>query len=117
LADLYLWSLSHSSMQILSSSVKLDGERCCIFRSLQRCSIGFKFGLWLDHARTFRDLFQIHSYVVLLAFRPKSSVSFSSDQRILFLMVWESFRCLLANTKRAVMCLLLRSGFRLATLP
>ena len=27
------------------------------------------------------------------------------------------FRCLLANSKRAVMCLLLRSGFRLATLP
>ena len=27
------------------------------------------------------------------------------------------FMCLLANSKRAVMCLLLRSGFRLATLP
>ena len=27
------------------------------------------------------------------------------------------FRCLLANSKLAVMCLLLRSGFRLATLP
>jgi hypothetical protein len=27
------------------------------------------------------------------------------------------FRCLLANSKRAVMCLLLRSGFCLATLP
>ena len=27
------------------------------------------------------------------------------------------FRCLLANSKRAVMCLLLRSCFRLATLP
>jgi hypothetical protein len=45
-----------------------------------------------------------------LAFRPKSSILVSSDQRILFLMVWESFRCLLANSKRAVMCLLLRSG-------
>ena len=32
-------------------------------------------------------------------------------------MIWESFRCLLANSRRAVMCLLLRSGFRLATLP
>ena len=50
-----------------------------------------------------------------LAFRPKSVMLDSSDQRILFLMVWESFRCLLANSKRAVMCLLLRSGFRLAT--
>ena len=26
------------------------------------------------------------------------------------------FRCLVSNSKRAVMCLLLRSGFRLATL-
>ena len=52
-----------------------------------------------------------------LAFRPNSSIFVSSDQRILFLMVWESFRCLLANSSRAVMCLPLRSGFRLATLP
>ena len=44
-----------------------------------------------------------------LAFRPKSS--------ILFLMVCESFRCLFANSKRAAMCRLLRSGFCLATLP
>ena len=50
-----------------------------------------------------------------LAFRPKCSILVSSDQRILFLMVGESFRCLLANSKRAVMCLLLRSGFRLDT--
>ena len=28
-----------------------------------------------------------------LVFRPKSSILFSSDQRILFLLVWESFRC------------------------
>jgi hypothetical protein len=35
----------------------------------------------------------------------------------LFLIVWEPFRCLLANSKRAVICLLLRSGFRLDTLP
>ena len=40
-----------------------------------------------------------------LAFRPKSSILVSS------------FRCLLANSKQAVMCLLLRSGFCLATLP
>ena len=52
-----------------------------------------------------------------LAIRPKSASSVSSEQSILFLMVWESFRCLLANSKRAVMCLLLRSSFRLATLP
>ena len=52
-----------------------------------------------------------------LAFTPKSSIFVSSDQRILFLMVWKSFRCILANSRRAAMCLLLRSGFRLATLP
>uniref|UniRef100_A0A674BSA2 Microtubule actin crosslinking factor 1 n=1 Tax=Salmo trutta TaxID=8032 RepID=A0A674BSA2_SALTR len=42
-----LLSFSHSSLQILSSSVRLDGERHCtaIFRSLQRCSIRFKSGL------------------------------------------------------------------------
>ena len=52
LAHLYLESFSHSSLQILSSSVRLDGERCCkaISRSLQRCSIG----LWLGHSRTLR---------------------------------------------------------------
>ena len=46
LAQLYLGSFSHSSLQILSSSVRLDGERRCtaIFRSLQRCSIRFKSG-------------------------------------------------------------------------
>jgi hypothetical protein len=37
LAHLYLQSFSHSSLQILSSSARLDGERRCtaIFRSLQ----------------------------------------------------------------------------------
>ena len=40
LAHLYLGSYSHS-LQILSSSVRLDGERLCtaIFRSLKRCLI------------------------------------------------------------------------------
>ena len=52
-----------------------------------------------------------------LAYRPNSSILVSSDQCILFPMVWESFKCLLANSKRAVMCILLRSHFRLATLP
>ena len=37
-----------------------------------------------------------------LAFRPKSSILVSSDQRILFFIVSESFRCLFANTKQAV---------------
>jgi hypothetical protein len=67
-----------------------DGERCCtvIFRSLQTCSIGFKSRLWLGHSRTFRDFSRSHAYI---------------------------FRCLLANSKWAVMCLLLRSGFCRAT--
>ena len=67
LAHMYLGSFSHSSLQIISSSVRLDGEHCCtaIFRSLQRCSISFKSGLWLGHSRTFRDLSRSHSYIVL----------------------------------------------------
>uniref|UniRef100_A0A8C7FY14 WD repeat domain 75 n=1 Tax=Oncorhynchus kisutch TaxID=8019 RepID=A0A8C7FY14_ONCKI len=54
-------------LQILSSSVRLDGERCCtaIFRSLQRCLIRFKSGLWLRHSRTFRDLSRSQSCVFL----------------------------------------------------
>ena len=155
-------NFSHSSLQILSSSVRLDVEHCYtdIFRCLQRCSIGFKSGLWLKHW----DLSRSQSWVVLavclrslscwkmnvcpslrswlfcfhqgylcapfifpliltslpdpaaeklchsmmlppcftvgmvpgflqtwrLAFRPKSSILVSSDQRILFPMVWES---------------------------
>jgi hypothetical protein len=42
-----------------------------------------------------------------LELKPKSSILASSDQIILFLMVWESLRCLLANSKWAVMFLLL----------
>ena len=53
-------SLAHlySSLQNLSSSVMLDGARWCtaIFKSLQRCSIGFKSGLWLGYSRTFTDM-------------------------------------------------------------
>jgi hypothetical protein len=39
------------------SSVRLEGKCCCtaIFMSLQRCLIGLKSGLWLDHSKTFRD--------------------------------------------------------------
>lgn len=44
------------------------------------------------------------------------SIFISSDQRILFLMVWQSFRCLLPNSQQAFMCLSLRNGFCLATL-
>uniref|UniRef100_A0A8K9V2L4 PX domain-containing protein n=1 Tax=Oncorhynchus mykiss TaxID=8022 RepID=A0A8K9V2L4_ONCMY len=55
------------SCSILSSFVRLDGECHCtaIFRSLQRCSIRFRSGLWLGHSRTFRDLSRSHPCVVL----------------------------------------------------
>ncbi len=57
-SHLDLGILCHSSLQILSSSVRLDGKRwwTAIFRSLQRCSIGFKSGLWLGHSRTVTEL-------------------------------------------------------------
>ncbi len=43
-----------------------------------------------------------------LRIRPKSSILVSSDQRILFVIILESFRCFLANSMRAFMCLALR---------
>ena len=51
-----------------------------------------------------------------LAFRQKSSILVSSDQRILFLMVGESLGAFRQNSKLAVRCLLLRSGFCLTTI-
>ena len=67
LAQLYLGSFAHSSLRHLSSSIRLDGKRRCtaIFRSLQRCSIGFKSGLWLGHSRTFTQLSWSHSFDIL----------------------------------------------------
>ncbi len=66
-SHLDLGILCHSSLQILSSSVRLDGKRwwTAIFRSLQRCSIGFKSGLWLGHSRTVTELLGSHSFVFL----------------------------------------------------
>ncbi|XP_078131727.1 uncharacterized protein LOC144534007 isoform X2 [Sander vitreus] len=54
-------------VKILSSSVRLDGERwwTAIFRSLQRCSIGFRSGLWLGQSRMVTELFRSHSFVIL----------------------------------------------------
>ncbi len=65
--QVYLGILCHSSLQILSSSVRLDGKHwwTAIFRSLQRCSIGFKSGLWLGHSRTVTELLWSHSFVIL----------------------------------------------------
>ena len=51
-----------------------------------------------------------------LAFRPKSSILVSADQRILFLMVWE-FLGAFWHTPSGLSCFLLRSGFCLVTLP
>ncbi len=66
-SHLDLGILCHSSLQILSSSVRLDVKRwwTAIFRSLQRCSIGFKSGLWLGHSRTVTELLWSHSFVIL----------------------------------------------------
>ncbi len=66
-SHLDLGILCHSSLQILSSSVRLDGKRWWtdIFRSLQRCSIGFKSGLWLGHSRTVTELLWSHFFVIL----------------------------------------------------
>ncbi len=198
-SHLDLGILCHSSLQILSSSVRLVGKRwwTAIFRSLQRCSIGFKSGLWLGHSRTVTELLWSHSFVILavclgslscwkvnlrpslrswalwrrflsrislylatfifpsiatshpvpaaekhphsmmlpppgftvgtvldrwwavpgflhtycLELRPKSFILVSSDQRILFFTILESFRCFLANSMQAFMCLALRRGF------
>ncbi len=49
----------------------------------------------------------LHTY--RLELRPKSSILVSSDQRILFVTILESFRCFLANSMWAFMCLALRS--------
>ena len=67
LAHPSLGSFAHSSLQHLSSSIRLDGKRRCtaIFRSLQRCSIGFKSGLWLGHSSTFTELSWSHSFDIL----------------------------------------------------
>ncbi len=53
--------------RIVDSSVRLDGKRwrTAIFRSLQRCSIGFKSGLWLGHSRTVTELLWSHSFIIL----------------------------------------------------
>ena len=52
-----------------------------------------------------------------LAFRPKSSIFGFIRPNNIFSQGLRVFCCLLANSKRTVMCVLLRSGFRLATLP
>jgi len=49
---------------------------------------------------------------IVVGVMPKEFNFVSSDQKIFFLMLSESFKCCLANSKRVVICL-----FHLATLP
>ncbi len=57
----------HSSLQILSKSLRFRGWRLATwtFSSLHRFSIGLRFGDWLGHSRTFMCFFLSHSFVVL----------------------------------------------------
>ena len=89
LTHLYLGSFSHSSLQNLSISVRLDGERRCtaIFRSLQRCSIGFRSGLWLGHSRTFRDLSRSHLCAVCLGLLSCWKVNLRTQSEVLSTLV------------------------------
>ncbi len=44
------------AVQALVTQVSVHEPWTAIFRSLQRCSIGFKSGLWLGHSRTVTEL-------------------------------------------------------------
>ncbi len=84
----------HSSLQILSSSVRLDGDLrwTAIFRSLQRCSIGFKSGLWLGHSRTFTELSSSHSCVALAVYLGSLSCwKVNLLPGLTFWMLWTGF--------------------------
>lgn len=50
-----LGNFMHFSLQRLSRTIKMDGERRCaaVFRSLQKCSTGLKFRLRLSHSQPF----------------------------------------------------------------
>ncbi len=103
-----------------------------IFRFLQKYLIGFNPRLWLGHSRTFTALSISHSccvfvvivsyhkvcyqHTLLLGWYSASDEQFlitfkldawnrgSSDQGIMFLTVWVSFRCFFANSKCVFMC-------------
>ncbi len=65
--QVYLGILCQSSLQILSSSVRLDGKRwwTAIFSLSRDAQLGFKSGLWLGHSRTVTELLWSHSFVIL----------------------------------------------------
>lgn len=160
LANLFLGSFTHSSLQNLSSSISLNGERHS--RRFTERSQSWFFVILAVYSRAlwsrlssgmslYVASFIFHSTLTrltvpaapqhnaattvlpigmslsiweavpgflqtwCLAFRSKSSIFVLLEQKILFLIVWESFRWLLVNSRWAVMSLLL-SGFPLATL-
>ncbi len=58
--------LTHSSLQILSKSLRFRGWRSTrTFSSLHRFSMGFRSGDWLGHSRTLMCFFLSHSFVAL----------------------------------------------------
>ncbi len=66
----HTWIWGSSAIPPCRSSPVLSGWMVkrwwtAIFRSLQRCSIGFKSGLWLGHSRTVTELLWSHSFVIL----------------------------------------------------
>ncbi len=66
----HTWIWGSSAIPPCRSSPVLSGWMVNVggqpfFRSLQRCSIGFKSGLWLGHSRTVTELLWSHSFVIL----------------------------------------------------
>ncbi len=66
----HTWIWGSSAIPPCRSSPVLSGWMVNVggqpfFRSLQRCSIGFKSGLWLGHSRTVMELLWSHSFVIL----------------------------------------------------
>ena len=59
--------LVHSSLQILSKSLRIRGCRLATrsLSSLHRFSMGFSSGDWLGHSRTLICFFLSHSFVAL----------------------------------------------------
>jgi hypothetical protein len=96
LVALYLESFSYYSLQILSRSVRLDKLPATEkhSHSMMLPPSCFTVGMVLARWWVVPGFLQMWH----LTFRPKSSIFLSSDQRILFLNVWESFRHLWQTT-------------------
>lgn len=69
-----------------------------------------------SHLKISPEMFNERGQSPGLAFTPKSFIFVSSGWRILFLMVWKSFKWLLANSRHSVMCLLLGNDFHFVVL-